>query len=1100
MKNHRRTVFAVLVSAFVIGALVAPAGAHYRKANGNRVSKKHARMHRQQKQQGTTQQTTDFAPAGLVATGGDLKMFSATVDGGTLQELVNEGYDVTPTDDSLEGIDVALVLSAGERKALEAKGVELTFQSAPREREARAALSAADQSIYGFDVYRSYDEPGGIEDQIVSIGTTPQNRGFTNLFDIGDTIEGRDIWAIRMTQGARGLPLGNRPAVLFQATTHAREWISTEVGMRLLEWFVAERRAENPEVVEILETTELWFLPVVNPDGYEYTFTDERLWRKNLRDNDGNTVIDNNDGVDLNRNYAEHWNYDEEGSNSPFTSETYRGTGPGSEPEAAADMNLVKNMADFKFAISYHSFGQLLLYPQGWQTLTMTADDPIYMALSGTDDDPAIEDFNPGVGADLYTTNGEFTDWAHGEENVLSWTPELSQGCESEPECGFGFEFPDDEALVQAEFERNLDFAVNVAKSAGDPDDPESHTGLDTQGLYLNEAAIDPWKTNWSQSDLRVDVSYAGGSSQPVEVLAKKDLGAVTLHYTVNGGLEQTGLASPSPQGDIYGGNNAYNTYYQYLRGDIGPLAEGDSVEYWFTGGGEETEHATFDVEGDATADVLILSAEDYTGASPGQDPAGPHYLSFYTDAVDDAARTFEVYDVDAMGRKAPDHLGVLSHYDTVIWYRGDDIHVREPGWGGFNMSRLYVDELLAVREYLNHGGNLLYTGQFAGATENNVAGAPVYYDPVANQMCVTAGVLTLARCLRFDDKNDFLQYYLGDFIHNISGGIDPATGEPFPVDGTDTPYLGASWEFNGADSGQNQFNAASFLTTSSLLPPDEYPQFTSDARANYDRGTTAGGNAFAPFDGDWYWYSQQADVSFKRLGRTFTVPPAGGNMTFQISYDTEQDWDFVFVEVHTVVDRGAPSPEWTTLPDANLHNSQSTGPDDPDLASCPAGWHELHPHLAHYQTWDGVGACDPTGTTGEWWASSGRSNGWEDWSVDLAPFAEDDVEIFISYASDWAIQGLGSFVDFVQLPGEAVESFETGEGAWSPSQPSDSAPNPNNWLRTEDVGFEEGAVVSMTPSTADLRTLFFGFGFEGITGATTREDVMDRSLDFLGV
>ena len=113
---------------------------------------------------------------------------------------------------------------------------------------------------------------------------------------------------------------------------------------------------------------------------------------------------------------------------------------------------------------------------------------------------------------------------------------------------------------------------------------------------------------------------------------------------------------------------------------------------------------------------------------------------------------------------------------------------------------------------------------------------------------------------------------------------------------------------------------------------------------------------------------------------------------------------------------------------------------------------------------------------------------------------AEDDIEIFISYASDWAIQGLGSFVDFVQLPGEAVESFETGEGVWSASQPGDSAPNPNNWIRTEDVGFEEGAVVSMTPSTADMRSLFFGFGFEGITGATTRADVMDRSLGFLGV
>jgi hypothetical protein len=115
----------------------------------------------------------------------------------------------------------------------------------------------------------------------------------------------------------------------------------------------------------------------------------------------------------------------------------------------------------FRFAISYHSFGPLL-YPQGWQTLTPSADDPIYVALTGRDTDPAVPGFNPGVSADLYTTNGEFTDWAHGDKGTLAWTPELEEGC-----AGCGFVFPDDEALVQAEFQKNLDLAVNVAKFQG---------------------------------------------------------------------------------------------------------------------------------------------------------------------------------------------------------------------------------------------------------------------------------------------------------------------------------------------------------------------------------------------------------------------------------------------------------------------------------------------------------------------------------------------------------------------------------------------------------------------------------------------------------
>jgi hypothetical protein len=399
-------------------------------------------------------------------------------------------------------------------------------------------------------------------------------------------------------------------------------------------------------------------------------------------------------------------------------------------------------------------------------------------------------------------------------------------------------------------------------------------------------------------------------------------------------------------------------------------------------------------------------------------------------------------------------------------------------------MSRLYVDELLAVREYLNHGGNLLYTGQWAGATENNIAGAPVYYDPVANQQCVMGGVLSLARCLRFDDKNDFLQYYLGDYIHNISGGIDPETGEPFPVDGTDAPYMGMSWSFNGADSAQNQANAASFLTTSSVLPVAQYPQFTSDARANYDRGVAGGGSPFSPFEGDWYWYSQQADISYKQLTRTFTMPAGGGDMTFRISYDTEPEWDFVFVEIHNLT-----TDTWSTAPDLMGHTSSDTG------ESCPAGWHELHPWLEQYQGAD----CSGAG----WNASSGRSNGWEEWQIDLDAFAApgENIDVYISYASDWAVQGLGTFVDYVQMPGEPVESFETDEGAWSEvGPPTGSDPNPNNFILTEDVGFEEGAIVSETPTTADFVTLFFGFGFEGITDASTREDVMNASLSFLGV
>ena len=1045
MRSPRKTLLTILAASVLVGAVVTPTVA----------------------QQGA-------------GGGGRLQLFEATVNTEEWAEIEALGLDIAQVETTVDGIRFQVVMYPRERRVLQQKGIRL--RPVRNEDGLTQIQAAAQQSQFGFDVWRSYDEPGGIEDQIRAIASRPQNRGFANLYKLGESHQGRDILAVRLTQGARGLPVGKRPAVLYQATTHAREWISTEVNMRLLEWFVTERRAGNPEVQEMLETTELWFVPVVNPDGYEYTFTDDRLWRKNLRDNNGDGEIAPGDGVDLNRNYAEHWNYDEEGSSSQFASETYRGPAPESEPETQANVRLFDMLSKLRFAISYHSFGQLLLYAQGWQVQTPSADDPIYLALTGTDDDPAVEDFNPGVGADLYTTNGEFTDWAHGERGVLAWTPELSEGC---PGCGFVF--PDDEALVQEEFERNLEFALNVARSAGDPDDPASHMGMDTEDLYLDLTEIDPWKSGNPSSDLRVDVSYGGGSSQPVEVLAKRSAGAVTLHYRIDGGATQTASTGETADGEVFGGNNAYNAYYHYLRGEIPGLSVGDSVEYWFTAGSSSSDHQTFEVVEDADADVLILANEDRTGAVniPGYastDPNVPNYLSYYEDALDAAGRTYDVWDVDAMDREAPDHLGVLSHYDAVIWYMGNNFVTRQAGRGPGNVARLANDLILEARAHLNEGGKLLYTGQWAGAAENGLAGGQ-YYDPVADEECVVGGAASpiFGRCQFFADKNDFLQYYLGAYIYNSDAGTDD-TGNPFPVEGVSDPYTGMGWEFNGTDSAENQGHTASFITTSSLLPEDEYPQFASTAPAVWVTGASG---AFEPFDGDWYVYSNMGDISFKRLTRTIDLtgvaPGDNPTLTFRFSYDTEPAWDFAFVEAHTVGED-----DWTTLPEANGHTGTSTGD------SCPEGWFELHPWLERYQGADCSGSNPDTG--GEWNATSGRSAGWEEWEIDLSDYAGSEVEVSISYASDWAVQGLGAWVDHVEVSTEpGVESFEAGLGAWTVAGPPEgSAANPNDWERTQSVGFEEGAVVA----TDD--TLYMGFGFEGITGADSRAAVMDKSMDYL--
>jgi hypothetical protein len=194
------------------------------------------------------------------------------------------------------------------------------------------------------------------------------------------------------------------------------------------------------------------------------------------------------------------------------------------------------------------------------------------------------------------------------------------------------------------------------------------------------------------------------------------------------------------------------------------------------------------------------------------------------------------------------------------------------------------------------------------------------------------------------------------------------------------------------------------------------------------------------PRTGAQFAISQQGEPSYKRLARVLSVPASGATVSFAITRETEPGWDFVFVEAHTVGED-----DWTTLPDLNGHTSQDTG------FSCPF-WHGLHPFLTHYQTDNGDGTCSPAGSSGSWWAASGPSGGWEEWTVDLSPFADRDVVVSISYASDDFSQWQGAFVDdIVVSTGEGTTSFEddgdTLDGWTMPGAPADSPPNPNDWI-----------------------------------------------------
>ena len=1016
-----------------------------------------------------------LGPIGASAVGDDegaLDVYTADVTAAEAADLAAAGIEIADSRYTDTGVSVDVVLTAEEARGLQERGLDVAVKKNKDGKSARQM--AAEQAASGFEVFRSWDEPGGIRDELYQLAA--DNPQLVKLVVLGETYQGRELIALKLTQGAQGIADGSRPAVLHSSTQHAREWISTEVNRRLLTWYIDQWRANNTEVRDLLQHNELWFLVVANPDGYQYTFDTERLWRKNLRDNDGDGQITRADGVDPNRNYPEHFGYDEEGSSAVISSDTYRGPSAGSEPETQAMMALF-DRADFSFQINWHSFGQWLLYAEGWQTGTPTADDPIYFALSGNRDNPAIPDFEPGLSSDvLYVTNGETTDFAHAQQGTLAWTPELGEGIP-----GSMFVFPDDEELVQAEFERVLPYALDVAKSAADPENPVSHLGLETKPFYLK--SDDTYKYGLPLANFTFDYSY--GDPQEVRVIAKRSLGDVTLKYSIDGAPAVSAATEEWTGGDRYGGQTG--VYYRVVSGLVTGTEPGDSVEVWFEGGGATSESFTYQAVEESTDDVLIVAAEDYTGASPVQ-RRGPNYLEFYEDALDANGTGFDVYDVDARGRIASDALGVLSHYDAVIWYTGEDIITREPGWAGGNASRLALDQILEVRDFLNEGGEVLYTGKYAGTQYNPGFVNLQFYDPTeANAQC-HADPAVEARCRLLggsgDLTNDTLQYWLGAFlVVNDAGTVFNSNGKVqglLDVLGVDTPFTGLDWGFNGGQSAKNQDHSNSFITTSGILDPAQYPQFESWVAGRWDRA----GGPFEPHTGDAYVYSQIADVSYKRLTRTIDVPAGGAELSFWTSYDTEAEWDHVAVEART-----AGGDDWTTLPDLNGNTTQSTG------QSCPAGWRELHPQLDHYQTFVDETSCDPTGTTGAWNAASGSSGGWQQWSVDLTDYAGGQVEVSIAYISDWASQGLGVFVDDIAVStGQGTTSFEGGDtGGWEVTGPPEgSAPNANDFIFTTAAGFPEAAVVA-TP-----RSLTTGFGFEGITGADARAEWMGRALEHL--
>lgn len=240
------------------------------------------------------------------------------------------------------------------------------------------------------------------------------------LYLPGQSLENRNIYALKISDNP-GLS-EDEPGIALLGGHHAREWISVEVPL-LIGRYLLENYSREDRVRALVNSAEVWIIPMVNPDGLEYSILNYRLWRKNRRLNQ-----DGSYGVDLNRNYSYEWAHDDIGSSPEPSSAVFRGTGPLSEPETEAIRKLFQNQR-ISAAISYHSFSQLILYP--WGYLDQPTEDEALLQSLAQDMAGLISQVNGRVyqtgraAASLYLTNGDFADWAYGLFRIPAFTIEL---------------------------------------------------------------------------------------------------------------------------------------------------------------------------------------------------------------------------------------------------------------------------------------------------------------------------------------------------------------------------------------------------------------------------------------------------------------------------------------------------------------------------------------------------------------------------------------------------------------------------------------------------------------------------------------------------
>lgn len=322
--------------------------------------------------------------------------------------LLEAGLDIVAINDG----KVSGFAHARTLKAL-SEGKAMVIQSAMTVEAYTDALMSQKDFPTADAAYHNFAETTSLLREMAS-----RNSDIASLFSVGKSVEGRDIWCLRINSSAKGTAGSTKPGAFFLGNVHAREHLSNEVPLLFAAWLLDNR--SDAAVKGYISTLDIYIVPMGNPDGVEFDIKTGRyqMHRKNMRVNP-----DNSTGVDLNRNFDSWWC--QRGASHSTWADTYCGPRAFSEPESQAIKKFVEARPNLKTHISYHSYASEILYPWGGSDddVPDQRDRAAFIKLANAMG--KLTGYTARKSSDMYVATGDSCDWTYEKGKILSFTFEL---------------------------------------------------------------------------------------------------------------------------------------------------------------------------------------------------------------------------------------------------------------------------------------------------------------------------------------------------------------------------------------------------------------------------------------------------------------------------------------------------------------------------------------------------------------------------------------------------------------------------------------------------------------------------------------------------